>query len=87
LNDTCPRCGSKKVIPNLPISLEVWTHGGPGSGEAVVKVGGDPHTWGVSKGQARGGLTMSVCGECGHAELRVSNFRALYEKHEQSSQS
>jgi hypothetical protein len=87
MNDTCPRCGSKKVIPDLPISLMIWTHQGPGSGDAVVKVGGDPHAWTMSKDETRGGLTVTVCGECGHAEFRASNFHALYEKYEQSQRS
>jgi hypothetical protein len=84
--DTCPRCGSKKVIPDLPLSVEVYTGGGPGGGAADVRVQGNPQAW-VFKDTVCGGLTVKVCGECGHAELHVRNFRALYEKYEQTRQS
>lgn len=83
--DTCPHCGSKKVIPDLQLSVEVDTGVGPGVGTADVRVQGNPQAW-VFKDTVRGGLTVTVCGECGHADLNVSNFRALYEKYEQTPQ-
>src|SRR5690349_18228078 len=83
MDDTCPRCGSKKVIPDLPISVSVQTGGGPGGGTADVAVHGAPQAW-IFTDTVRGGLTVSVCGECGHAELRVDNYRRLYGKYEQT---
>jgi hypothetical protein len=87
MHNTCPRCGSTKIIPDLPLTVEVYTGGGGmGGGTADVKVCGAPQAW-VFKDTASGGLTVRVCGECGHAELHVSNFRLLHEKYEKSRQS
>jgi hypothetical protein len=84
MDNHCPRCGSEKVIPDLPLHVEVYTGGGGLYGVAVEKGGG---TADVHVGTASGGLTVRVCGECGHAELRAENFRLLYEKYEKSRQS
>jgi hypothetical protein len=94
MDNTCPHCGSKKIIPDLPLSVEVYTsdsgpYGGglaKGGGTADVHVCGAPQAW-VFKDMASGGLTVRVCGECGHAELHAKNFRLLYEKYEKSRQS
>jgi hypothetical protein len=94
MDNTCSRCGSKKIIPDLPLSLEVYTTGGgpygatieKGGGTADVHVSGAPQAW-LSKDVASGGLIVRVCGECGHAELHAKNFRLLYEKYEKSQQS
>jgi hypothetical protein len=51
-----------------------------------VKVHGAPKAW-VFKDTASGKLTARICGECGHAELHVTNFRELYEKYAKSRQS
>jgi hypothetical protein len=56
------------------------------AGAADVYVAGSPQAW-VFRDTASGGLTVRVCGECGHAELHANNFRLLYEKYEQSRQS
>jgi hypothetical protein len=89
MDNTCPRCGSEKIIPELPLSVEVYTSdtstGGvvKGGGTADVHVCGAPQAW-VFKDMASGGLTLRVCGECGHVELHAKNFRLLYEKYEKS---
>jgi uncharacterized OB-fold protein len=94
MDNTCPQCGSKKIIPDLPLGAEVYTsESGPygsgtvrGGGTVDVYVAGAPQAW-VFKDIASGGLTARVCGECGHVELRAKNFRLLYEKYEKSRQS
>jgi hypothetical protein len=68
-------------MPDLPIVLDVWAGGGPGGG--TVQVHGTPDAW-LKKDTAAGYLTVSVCGECGHAELQVGNSAWLYEKYEKS---
>jgi hypothetical protein len=84
--NTCARCGSTKVIPDLPLVVQVLSHEGTAGGTADVYVQGAPKAW-VFKDTVRGGLTAHVCGECGHVDLQVSNFRALYGKYEQARQS
>jgi hypothetical protein len=85
MRDTCPHCGSKKIISDLPISVRVWNSaGGAGDGTAAVHV--PVHATAV-KDLVSGSVTVRLCGECGHAELQVSNFRALYEKYEQTRHS
>lgn len=84
MRDTCPQCGSKKIIPDRPIIVDLVTGGG-GAGTATVMIAGAPEAW-FAKDIARGDLTVTVCGECGHAELQVSNVAALYEKYEKSRQ-
>jgi len=83
MHGTCSQCGSEKIIPHLPISVEVYTGGGAGGGTADVRVHSAPHALFFTD-TVRGGLTLRLCGECGHVELQVSNFRKLYEKYEQT---
>ena len=71
------------MIPNLPIFVEVVTGGGPGGGSATDKIAGTPEAW-FAKDIASGDLTVSICGECGHAELHVNNVVALCEKYVKS---
>ena len=85
MENTCPQCGSTKISPDLPIIVEVFAGGG-GVGTATVKIAGAPEAW-VFKQVIGGDVTLRVCGECGHAELNVSNFRSLYENYEKSRQS
>jgi hypothetical protein len=90
MDHTCPKCGSKKIVPDLPFVVEVFTPGDhgidTGGGIADVRVCGKPQAW-VFKDMASGELTVRVCGGCGHAELHAKNFRALHEKYEKSRQS
>jgi hypothetical protein len=76
---TCPRCGSDKVVPDLPVDY----YGEAGARTLGLKVHGDPGAW-ATKGTAAGRLAADVCGECGHVELRVGNFAQLYAKYQQS---
>lgn len=83
METTCPKCRSKKIIPEVPVEVDVSTMGSPGGGTLNVKIKGDPQAW-VFKDMVSGNLSVMICGECGHAELHVSNFQLLYEKYVQS---
>ena len=81
-NVTCPRCGWQKIIPDLPLPDHFGDVGGF-SRDAQVEIHGAPHAW-LFKETAAGKLLLRVCGDCGHAELFVSNFRELYERYQRS---
>jgi hypothetical protein len=53
------------------------------SANAQVKVHGEPQAW-VFTDTVAGRLFVRICGECGHAQLQVSNFRELYAKYQKS---
>ncbi len=78
----CPQCGSEKIIPDVPLLDHYGSHGGL-SHQAKVEAEGAPAAW-VFKDPSEGGVSLSVCGECGHAELRVGNARELWEKYQRS---
>jgi hypothetical protein len=81
---TCMRCGSDKVIPDVPL----FDSYGPSSISRKplgVEVQGRPDAW-FLKDPVGGNLVARVCGECGHTELHTTNFRALYEKYQQPRQ-
>ena len=86
MDNICPRCGSKNVIPDLPLVVNAGIPGGGAAvGTADVYVCGAPQAW-IFKDTAPGGLTVRVCAECGYVELHANNFRQLSEKYEQSRQ-
>ena len=73
---TCARCGSSKIIPSVELA--------EANGRSLdLRVAGNPDAI-VFKEAATGSLSARVCGACGHVELHVSNFEALYEKHLES---
>jgi hypothetical protein len=80
--DRCRQCGSEKIIPDVPL-LDHYGDLGGRSDTATVEVYGNPQAW-VFKKTAVGKVTLRICGDCGHAELYVSNFRELYEKYQQA---
>ena len=85
MHDTCHRCGSNKIVPDLPL-VDYYGEIGERSTNIEVNVHGAPQA-SVFKDTASGNLSVRICGECGHAELHVSNFRELYEKYEKSRKS
>ena len=80
--NTCPRCGSNKIMPDLPLA-DHYGDVGAFSRDAEVKVHGAPRAW-IFTNTAAGKLSLRVCGNCGHADLFVGNFRELYERYQQS---
>jgi hypothetical protein len=81
---TCMRCGSDKVIPDVPL-FDTYGDTGFRKNPLGVEVEGRPEAW-VFKDSEAGTLVARVCGECGHTELHTTNFKALYEKYRQSRQ-
>src|SRR5262249_50234561 len=80
MRETCPHCGSDKIIPNVPL-LDYYGETGAFSATGEVQVHGAPEAW-VFKDTATGKVSLRICGGCGHAELQVSNFAELYEKYQ-----
>ena len=78
----CLHCGSVKIIPNVSL-LDHYGDVGAFAKEAEVQIHGEPSAW-FFRDTVAGKLVADICGECGRAELRVGNFRELYEKHIQS---
>jgi hypothetical protein len=76
------RCGSDKVIPDVHL-LDSYGDMGVRKKPLGVEVQGNPAAW-VFKDTVGGNLVARVCGECGFTELHTTNFRALYEKYQQS---
>lgn len=77
---TCMRCGSDRILPNVPLLDHFDVNI---TKQAEVNVHAAPQAW-FFKGTAVGQVFLSICGACGYAELRVSNARELWEKHQQA---
>jgi hypothetical protein len=75
----CAVCGSSKIIP----SVTVVDQGQMSSGFLQVVVYGDPDALLFKNGHYRQ-LMADICGECGHAALRVPNPQQLYEHYLES---
>lgn len=82
MRDNCPRCGSDKIIPELPL-MDHYGDTGTFSNPATVKAHGKPEAWVFTESVA-GRLFVRICGECGHAQLQVGNFRELYATYQKS---
>jgi len=78
-----PECGSNKIIPDVPLLEHVGEAGI--AQQVVIKVAGSPEAW-IFKDKVKGTVSLSICGECGHAELHVSNARELWQKYKQAQQ-
>jgi ribosomal protein L40E len=78
--EQCSRCGSSRLIPNIP--LPDRTHRSSET-TATVRVHANPQAW-VRKDTALGDLLLTICGDCGHADLKANNHRELYTKYLQS---
>ena len=70
----CPKCGSKKIIPNARICDQNKNY----DQDLQLVVYGDPDAF-IFKDRLFGKMTADICGECGHLELKVDNPRELYE--------
>ena len=79
---TCLRCGSDKIIPNVPLSDKYGDFGGR-SGALEVQVHGNPSAW-LFKDTAAGEIVAFICGSCGHTELKAHAFPILYRKYQES---
>jgi hypothetical protein len=80
--ERCKQCGSDKIIPNVPL-LDHYGDLGGKYDQATIQVEGVPQAW-IFKDAVTGTLFLMICGECGHAELRVSNAHELWQKYQKS---
>lgn len=80
--EKCPRCGSDRIIHDVPVQ-DAFGDMGMRSRQSEVSVQGEPEAW-VFKDKAHGKLSLEICGECGRAELQVSDYRELWEKAQQA---
>ena len=78
MSKTCLRCGSAKIMTGIPLD-DHWGEWGTFKSPAQVQIHGQPQRW--NKDSAVGKVSAEVCGDCGYAELTVSNFKELYEKY------
>jgi hypothetical protein len=78
----CPQCGSDKIIPDVPLK-DHFGDAAAYSRQAAVEKQGAPQAW-FFKDSCEGQVFLSICGECGHAAMRVSNARLLWAKHQRS---
>jgi hypothetical protein len=77
----CLRCGSEKMMPNIPLP-DHYGDTGAFAQPAQVEVHGKPEAW-FFKETIAGQLVLNICGECGYAELQVGNYRELYARYVQ----
>lgn len=80
----CLRCGSETLMHNMPLQ-DSYGDMGNAFKPATVQVHGKPEAW-IFKETSSGQLSLTICGECGYAELQVHNYRELYEKHVRAQQ-
>lgn len=79
MSGKCSRCGSAKIVPEVPL-LDHFGDLGGWSKNAEVHVHGDPNAW-IFRDTVVGNLVADICGDCGHADVRVPNASQLYEKY------
>ena len=84
MSNKCLRCGSEKLMHDMPLR-DSYGDTGAFTKPAEVHVHGNPAAW-IFKETAKGELSLTICGDCGHAELQVDNFRELYKKHRRTQQ-
>jgi hypothetical protein len=82
MNTNCLRCGSDKIIPDVPLT-DHFGDWGMSSRQSRVEVHGEPRAF-IMRDTAVGELSVRVCGECGHAELTASHANELWEKYQKS---
>ncbi len=82
MNAGCLRCGSDKIIPDVPLT-DHFGDWGMTSRQAQVDVHGAPGAF-IMRDTATGDLTVRICGSCGHAELVASNAAELWAAHQKS---
>ncbi len=70
----CPQCGSHQIIPQA----QILDQGRQSDGLGYAMVDAHPEAL-IFKDRRYGRLIASICGQCGHVELRVENARRLYE--------
>ena len=80
-SNRCTKCGSGQVIANVRIP-DYHSHLGDKT-DLVVEIYDNPDSL-LFKGKHQGKLTARVCGQCGFAELFVSNPQKLWKIYRES---
>ena len=78
----CAKCGSEKIVPQVRI-LDLGDYNMPG--HLSVQIEGNPDAL-FFKEKFKDAMKAWVCGECGYAELYVTQPRELYAAYERSKQ-
>lgn len=79
MSTKCLYCGSTRIVPAVPL-LDHYGDVGAFSKSAEVQVHGEPSAW-FFRDTVVGKLVADICGDCGHADVRVVNASELYEKY------
>ncbi len=74
MSNTCPRCQSTKLIPRVPIVDQGQFSDGRLKAHVADR---SPHAF-VLKDAVHARLFVTICGECGHAELSAMYPEMLY---------
>lgn len=82
MENHCPRCGSDEIIPHLRVADES-PMGGYRSREHVIEADAHPDAL-IFKDTVSVRISASVCGNCGHVELRADDYRGLYVAYRQA---
>jgi hypothetical protein len=75
MSEVCEKCGSDKIIENLPLPDRNNDLVSPSS---ITIQGGSQ---GLFKRAVRGLIYLRVCCDCGRAEVHVSNGHDLWQAH------
>ena len=82
MEEKCGRCGSTDIARGVSL-MDSYGKGG-WSRPAEIEVHGKPDAW-MFKDTLRAQVLIDFCGDCGHADLRVSDSRLMYEKYARST--
>lgn len=74
MSDSCPRCQSTNLIKRVPIVDQ----GQYSDGQLKAHVADRKPDAFVFKNSVFAKLRVTICGECGHAELSAMNPKSLY---------
>jgi hypothetical protein len=74
ISGNCAKCGSDKIMSDV----KIVDHGhGNTKQDLSIEFYENPDAL-LFKGARRGTLLLSICGQCGHAELSVGNPEELW---------
>ena len=75
MNATCAKCGSGKMMLEIPLKDQ----GQYSDGQLKAQVGFLHPEAAIFRGRTYAKLRANICGECGFTELFAENPRLLYE--------
>jgi hypothetical protein len=82
MSEVCARCGSDKIIPEVPLIDRIGT--GRGARRAArVEVAGSPGAM-LFRDRVLGDLHARICGGCGLTELFTTNAGELFRAYQNS---